>query len=442
MSEALAIIWLLFSHVWPVVLFFMILPFVGSTLQFWRQEVYKNAIQWTTLEIRIPREIKRTPKAMEQVLTAFHGLGNYPDTFSELYIDGEITEWISLEIVSLGGGVHYYIRFPSKKRNIIEANIFSYYPDVELAEVDDYVSRFPQDVAEMKRWGYEMFGTELVLKKDPAYPIRSYVDFETMMEEAQMDPASALLEMLGKAKPEEMVGIQFLISPAGEGWQKAGRKVAAEMRDGKSAGSSAAKHKLKISFEHGPLPIFDSNASSDKKEDAPKTSRSPGETDLLKAVETNLSMPGFHTMIRMVYFSPQATFFDGFIKRGVVSSFNQYSSSDLNGFKTNGAVETKVNGYFAKVRSAYRKQRMLWNYRKRLNPVEPWMGQLITSHFFHRNFNSKRMVLNTRALATLYHPPTYLVLTAPHIQRVDSRKAGPPAGLAIFGEEADIERFK
>ena len=49
---------------------------------------------------------------------------------------------------------------------------------------------------------------------------------------------------------------------------------------------------------------------------------------------------------------------------------------------------------------------------------------------------------NTEAIATLFHLPTAVVLTAPHIRRIESRKGGPPAGLAIFGDEEEIEKFK
>ena len=47
------------------------------------------------------------------------------------------------------------------------------------------------------------------------------------------------------------------------------------------------------------------------------------------------------------------------------------------------------------------------------------------------------MVLNTEELATIYHPPTYIVLTGPLIKRVEARKTGPPAGLPIYGEGSE-----
>jgi hypothetical protein len=93
-------------------------------------------------------------------------------------------------------------------------------------------------------------------------------------------------------------------------------------------------------------------------------------------------------------------------------------------------------------RVEYRKARMLYNYRHRMMPPETFIGRLITSTFFDWNFKSQRMDMTTQCIATIFHPPTAGVLTGPHIQRVESRKVGPPAGLAIFGGEIDIEKFQ
>ena len=69
------------------------------------------------------------------------------------------------------------------------------------------------------------------------------------------------------------------------------------------------------------------------------------------------------------------------------------------------------------------------------------MGKFLTSYILNWNIHSKTFELNTESLATLFHPPTRIVLTAPHMVRVESRKTGPPAGLAIFGDEEKIEKF-
>lgn len=75
-------------------------------------------------------------------------------------------------------------------------------------------------------------------------------------------------------------------------------------------------------------------------------------------------------------------------------------------------------------------------------PPELQFWRLITSKPLNPNFLSRSFVMTTEEIATLFHPPTSVVLTTPHIQEVESKKAGPPAGLAIFGDEKEIERFQ
>jgi len=69
------------------------------------------------------------------------------------------------------------------------------------------------------------------------------------------------------------------------------------------------------------------------------------------------------------------------------------------------------------------------------------MGKLIMSKFLNWE-HSKEMLMSARSLATIFHPPTHLTLTAPHMRRVESRKAGAPAGLPIYGNEEDIEKYR
>ena len=75
-------------------------------------------------------------------------------------------------------------------------------------------------------------------------------------------------------------------------------------------------------------------------------------------------------------------------------------------------------------------------------PHHTFMAKVVGSRLFQWDFASKEIVLNVESLATLFHPPTFRVLTAPHIQRIESKKTGPPAGLAIYGDEKEIEKFQ
>ncbi len=444
-------LWTAFAWTWWFWLFLILAPLTTSAWLFWRREVYKEDIQWTLFELRIPRQIMKSPRAMEQVLGAVHSMRNAAGNLREFWWEGEIGRWFSMEMASFGGEVHLYFRFYKKYKALVEAAFFSYYPDVELTEVEDYVDRFPENIQEMYRQGYEAWGSEMVLAREEAYPIRTYADFEAVAEEKEYDPISAFLEILGRCKPEEMVGIQILITPKDpREWRDKWASMVEDITRSTQKKKAAALPSVttKTEFLGGPLPVFTAEKKDPKEENNLFKSfmRSPGETDVLKAVENNLSKPAFDTLIRFVYFSPQPTFYDSFARRGLTGAFNQYGSLDLNRFEMNKKVSTKVelweSPFFPALRKALRAQRIIHNYKRRKNPITDFMGKLITSHIFNWNIHSRQFGMNTECLATLFHPPTKMVLTGPHLRRVESRKVGPPSGLAIFGEETDIKKYK
>ncbi len=78
---------------------------------------FKASIHWSLLEIRIPRELKKTPKAMEQILAGIYGIRNAADNIIEKYVDGEVTLWFSLEITSRAMSI-----FTSARRQNIETS--------------------------------------------------------------------------------------------------------------------------------------------------------------------------------------------------------------------------------------------------------------------------------------------------------------------------------
>lgn len=438
------------AAIWPLVVFAILLPLTTSTWLYYRREKFKKEeIAWILLELRLPREIKKSPRAMEQVLISIHSLRNAPGNIQEMWWDGEVTLWSSLEIVSFGGEIHFYIRLHRKYKDLVEAALLSYYPDIEVVETDDYVNRFPTDINELYRWGYNVWGGEMKLGREEAYPIRSYTEFEAPDEERQYDPISTFLEVLGKLKKEEMVGIQILIAPEDfTVWTKKWQPLVERLRQATTE-KKPPRLKTKADFPGGPLPAFSTMKEEVKEEGTFLKSfmRTPGETDVLKAVENNLSKPAFNTLIRFVYLSPRQLFQDRFPRRGILGAFNQYGALDLNFFRIDYATATHVMFWnwphlFPKIRNEYRKQRVLYNYRHRTMPPDTFMGRLLTSHLFNWNFASRTYQLNVESLATLYHPPMHIVLTAPHIEQIRSRRVGPPAGLAIYGEEEEIEKYQ
>jgi len=415
-----------FILTWWLWAFFIIFPMFVSTFLFWRQAKYASESEFVLLELKMPLEVKRSPEAMEQILATMHGLSNAPAYAYAAYWEGEVSLPFSLELVSFGGDIHFYIRTQVKFRTLVPSTFFSYYPDVEVIEVPDYIERIPSTSTEVDAHNYNIWGAEMYLAREDAYPIKSYHMFESPDEEKQYDPITTFLEVLGRIRKNEVIGIQFIINPV-DSWNKKWKEFVEKLKDetsGKAAAVAAGEDAKLAKFSF----------------------RTPGETEVLEAVEKNLSKPGFDTISRFIYFSPKETFAESFARKGVAGIYNQYAALDLNYFARNfGASTTTLAHFFPYVfpgwRSEYRKQRMLHNYRNRSGPPSTFMGKLITSYIFNHNFHTISNTMNVESIATLFHPPTYRTLTAPHIRRAESKRAGPPAGLAIFGEDSEIEKF-
>lgn len=420
----LDVVWNIIAGLWWLWALIIVFVLAKSTWVFWRQQVYKNKQQYSFLEIHVPRETQRDPQAMVQVLSHINTLRNQASDIQEKYWQGEITDWFSFEMASFGGEIHFFLRVPAKRKNIVEASFFAHYPDIEIREVPDYTQTLPATVDDLYARGMQMWGAEMVFTREDAYPILSYEHFKNPEEERELDPISTFLEVLGKLTSGEFVGIQFNASPASHTWGNKWHALLKKLQTPQETPMKGAEGQMYTRF----------------------IMRSPGETDILEAIEDNLSQAAFDTTIRFLYMAPTSSYSETFARRGVAGAFNQYGSLNLNAFIRNFSVETRARIWyfpfvFPKTRVEARKQRLLLNYRKRAIPEETFMGKLLTSHPFSWNFASTAVTLSLKSLATLFHPPMQGVLLAPYIKRVESKRVAPPAGVAIFGEEGDIAQF-
>lgn len=413
----------IFSFWWLFAAAVLLVMFLGLW-RAWRQFLFRSSFTWTLLEIKIPRENKKSPKAMEHIFANIHTLRNVQGNFREKWIDGEITQWFSFEIVSFGGDIHFYIRTPTRHTAMIRANFYAQYSDVEITEADDYVRRVPDHTYQLYEAGYDLWGAELFLFKGDAYPIRTYPEFYSKEEEENLDPIGGILEVLSKIDKEEVVMVQILARPAD------GRAIVAAIdaeteKIKKSIALKAAKIKGEVRGEE---------------ESGEQVSRTPGETDLLKRVEAKANKPSFDVMVRFVYLAPKSIYNVNFAKRGIRAAFYQFGAPNLNFFVTNPRTWTQAwiwdpPHIFPKRIIEGRKQRMLTSYKERSFPMETGTGRLGEFHIWSSSFTQRYSMMNTEELATIFHVPTIAVLTQPLMERVESRKIGPPAGLPIFQEE-------
>ena len=425
MPDAFKTVLKIFLEYWwiiaPVALFFI---FKALWLDY-VQTKYLNSIKWTFLEISIPKEVQKTPKAMEQIFAGLHGIHASPN-FIEKWFKGEHQEKFSLEIIGKGGRVHFLIRTPEKFRNLVEAQIYAQYPDAEITDVEDYTAVLPSKIPSKD---YDVWGTEFILTKKDAYPIRTYpYFFEEAKEEERIDPMASLSEILSSLSPDEHIWIQVLISPIGDEWKEEGERLV-EKLIGKKV--SVTKRGIVLEEAHGWLNAaretlhelffgpLRTEETRRKLEEKPLESLmlylTPGQREVIAAIEKNISKIGFNTLIRFIYWA-KADIFSGANKSAVVGAFKQFNTQNLNSFKPNDKVTTNIDYFFKKRREFYRKVKLLNQYKKRYFPP--------------RGFSKRGFVFNTEELATIYHIPGKTV-EAPRMPRIEAKKGGPPSGLPM-----------
>ena len=67
---------------------------------------YIHSEERILLEVKIPKEITKSPKAMELLLEVFQQ--SYEGTMIDRFVGGSIRAWFSLELVSIGGQIHFF----------------------------------------------------------------------------------------------------------------------------------------------------------------------------------------------------------------------------------------------------------------------------------------------------------------------------------------------
>jgi hypothetical protein len=171
-SEIFSMIRSIFSAVSDVwfILFPPFLLFVFNLL--WKKHVegkYASGIKWVLLEITPPRDIEKSPQLMELIFSGFAGVIKSPNT-SEEWLKGEFPASFSLEIASLEGVTHMYVRTQAGFRNLVEAHFYAQYPNVEITEVPDYVNTVPLTIPNNE---WDLWGSDFGLVKDDLYPIKT-----------------------------------------------------------------------------------------------------------------------------------------------------------------------------------------------------------------------------------------------------------------------------
>ena len=412
-----------------------------------QRQRFINDLEWVLLEVRPPREIQKTPQAMEQFFAGMHAIQGKPNWW-ERNIKGKFQNWFSSEIVSLGGEIHFLIRVDKSFRDMVEAHIYAQYPEAEISQVDDYVNLLSSDIPNQD---YDLWGTEFVLTKEDAYPIRTYPSFEkeAKVEEQRVDPISSLLEVMNKVGDGEQIWIQTLVRPVDDKWKEEGEKLrdkligrkkdAEQSLIAKEAGAwkdAAQEVAYKIVADGE---FSEKDAGKDEKETPFTWSATKAEQGVINSIEENISKIGYEVIIRFLYLARKDAFKITNVP-AVIGCYKQFASQNLNGFKPYSKVKTSAIDYdiqFKKVRETYRKKKIFSDYKKRefvqQSAVISYMKPLFFERFPILNWffiRSKPFVLSIEELATIYHYPGFAV-KAPLVPKVEAKKAEPPRGLPV-----------
>ena len=393
------------------------------------QQDFISGIEYVVLEIVPPREVLRSPKAMELFFTnaLYHQSGKGGQ---EEYWQGAVHFWFSLEIASIDGQVHFYVRVPTRIKSLVETQMYAQYPQAQVKVVEDYTLAI-DEISEKSKW--MAWGCEFKLEKPSAFPIRTYVDFgldKDPKEEFKVDPISPLIEFFGSIEKGEQAWLQIVITPSHiySTWKK-------------YDWTAGSKEELKKLLR----PFTSTRQSADEPAHYGTEVRVPDSLKkVVEAVNNKTTKLGFDTGIRVMYVAKKEVYTVN-RRKDIRLIFRQYANPDSNQFgrhnSTQGdALNSPIMG-LSKKSVMVLANRMLHEYQERggffyhmmrhrlFNEHNfPWAVNLLVKPFFLPYFHSTTFVLNTEELATLWHFPGQM-LKVPTLTRIESKEAAPPPNL-------------
>ena len=425
----------------PIALPIMLI-YAWWTIRFrWLTMKYVEEQKSCLLEIRLPKEIVKSPAAMEIFFShlAESGAGNW----GEAFLDGKTRPWFSCEIVSTGGYVRFFIWCSQAKfKNKIEAQLYAQYPNLEIFEAEDYTKDFYFDPEK-----YSMTGVQYTLTKADPYPIKTYIDYglgENPKEEYKIDPITSLVEFLGSLKKGENAWIQILIQKnEKESWKHGSSALEDLEVDPKKMtwwdkilffffGKSKD---LKAEIKNAIKEIKESTLPEAKKGEEKTAVRFPNPTKsqlaIIAALERSRDKTPFDCMIRSIYI-PEKDASTPVNIGGLIGGLKQFGSNDLNGFKP--GVKAGVSDFrsdLARILPFVKKMNDNFITRRKKGLLYSYKLRSYFQHPYKNYGKSKPFILTTEELATIFHFPSGMVSQTPTLQRVGSKKSEAPSNLPI-----------
>ena len=385
---------------------------VGALVSAWKiwlwysRSAFLSTRDTLLLEVKMPRDINRSPRAMENALSQLW-TDSGETTFYNRVWQGQCRPYFSFEIASFGGEIHFYIWCWRNWRPTVEAMMYAYYPEVELVEVEDYASKFKYDPNTQDcfptDWRYE--------PRNDAYPIRTYIEFELdkdPKDEYRIDPLAQVLERMSVLKPSEQMWVQIIITMSkdvrrkkgGAWWETEGRY------EGLLREEIDVLRKQTIGNPNNP-------------EDDWKKSVRVAQyryVELVKTIDRNMGKHPFNVGMRGIYVADSKDF-NAPSYTAIRWLWRPFGNPQ---YMNQLRPRRWCNPYdwpwqdFKDMRWNLTIRRAMDAYRRRSHFYSPW----ILPH----------NMMSTEVIASLWHPPSASVAT-PGLERIAAKKGEPPANL-------------
>ncbi len=338
-----------------------------------RVDVVKD-IESVLLMLEIPRANDKSELAAEQMFASLHGILR---DAKELRANGGYQEHLSFEVASVGGRIQFYVWTPKSLQSFVEGQIYAQYPQVQIHAADeDYVTH--------ERQHSVIYTSEIVLSEKEFLPIKTFQSFE-------VDPLAGITGTLAKLEDtNEEIWIQMLVRPVRDDWHKAADAWIKSVKSGSIGlfGSGGAGKWMAGLFEALWAPPEQGIGTVKEISERDKTRVAEAEKKATKL--------GYQVKIRIAYLGESTS--DARLRmQGIVGTFKQFNSTNLNGFKM-------AHDSFAK--------ESLAKYKMRL-------------------FADRGYLMNIEEVASVFHLPHTNVET-PNIVWASTKTAEPPAKLPVI----------
>lgn len=288
----------------------------------------------------------------------------------------------SFEIIAKDGLIRYYAIVPAVLTETVRQAIQSAYPTAKVEEKRE------ENIFKGGGGVNAVAGAELTLNKDYYLPIATY-------EETKRDAQMAILNALGAVSKDEGAAVQILFRPAQKNWSDKAKQYIDDLQKGKKTKSGGSNlSNLAIDIMKAP---FEVPGEHEKNE---QTTLSNIKQEEITAITNKMRYPAFETLIRVIASSASEPRSQA-IMGGIVSSFSQFNSPELNGFKVNALKEPK---------------KLVIDYTFRFFPVR-----------------TRSNILNSVELASIFHLPEQSAIPTSSVERQLVKQVDGPAKLATEG---------